>query len=170
MTIERLAFGDIPKKHHIQLRGADGALRWEECFTREGFDAAYTIAYHLHRPHEQTFAELDHGWRAPHADPSPAPGRLAKRHFRSGTTEKKGGAPIDARVALLFNSDLVVSVSHLKVDPGLSVGSAVTSGGSRLGEVIDFSHDETEALARYTNDAGNHVTIEVRQAATLQGP
>ena len=41
---------------------------------------------------------------------------------------------------------------------------------TRLGEILDFSHDETEALARYTNDAGNHVAIEVRQAATLQGP
>jgi len=81
---------------------------------------------------------------------------------------KRLGSEIDIQPTTA--PSLVVSVSHLKVDPGLSVGSAVTSGGSRLGEVIDFSHDETEALARYTNDAGNHVTIEVRQAATLQGP
>jgi hypothetical protein len=65
---------------------------------------------------------------------------------------------------------LVVSVSHLRADPGLGVGSSVTSGGSRLGEVLDFSRDETEALAHYTNDAGNHVTIEVHPAATLSGP
>ena len=110
--IERLVFGDVPKKHHVQLRGADGALRWEECFTRDGFDAAYTIAYHLHRPHEQTFADLPHGWRAPHAHPSESPGRLAKRHFKTGTTEPRGGASIDARVPLVFNGDIVLGVAH----------------------------------------------------------
>lgn len=110
--IERLCFGEIPRKHHIQLRGPDGALRWEECFTRDGFDAAYTIAYHLHRPHEQRFADLPHGWRAPHAHDHGAPGRLAKRHFKTGTTEKKGGPPIDARVPLVFNADVVLGVAH----------------------------------------------------------
>jgi homogentisate 1,2-dioxygenase len=36
--LERIVVGDVPKKHHIQLRGLDGALRYEECITREGFD------------------------------------------------------------------------------------------------------------------------------------
>jgi murein DD-endopeptidase MepM/ murein hydrolase activator NlpD len=65
---------------------------------------------------------------------------------------------------------LVVAISHIKVDTGLTVGSAVTSGGSRLGDVLDFSHAEQQALAHYTNDAGNHVTVEVHPAATLQAP
>jgi hypothetical protein len=63
---------------------------------------------------------------------------------------------------------LVVTVSHVKVDPSLVVGSAVTAGGSKLGEVVDFSRTEREALARYTNDAGNHVVVEVHASATLQ--
>ena len=62
---------------------------------------------------------------------------------------------------------LVVSVSHVRVDPLLAVGSPVTSGGSRLGSVVDFSHAEQQALSRYTNDAGNHVVVEVHPAATL---
>jgi hypothetical protein len=60
----------------------------------------------------------------------------------------------------------VVSVSHVRVDPSLVVGSALTSGGSKLGTVVDYSDGERQALARYTNDAGNHVVIEVRPAAT----
>lgn len=63
---------------------------------------------------------------------------------------------------------LVVTVSHVRVDPSLAVGSAVTAGGSKLGQVVDFSHAERQALARYTNDAGNHVVVEVHASATLQ--
>ena len=36
--IERVAVGELPKKHHITLRDAKGNLRWEECLTRRGFD------------------------------------------------------------------------------------------------------------------------------------
>ncbi len=62
---------------------------------------------------------------------------------------------------------LVVSVSHIRVDPSLVVGSSVTSSGSKLGSVVDFTHAEHQALARYTNDSGNHVVIEVHPSATL---
>ncbi|HUK44197.1 MAG TPA: hypothetical protein VLV28_02805 [Gaiellaceae bacterium] len=62
---------------------------------------------------------------------------------------------------------LVVSVENMAVDPSLSVGSSVTQGSSKLGELIDLSKLERQSLARYTNDAGNHVLIEVHPAATL---
>lgn len=62
---------------------------------------------------------------------------------------------------------LVVSISHVRVDPSLAVGSPVTSGGSKLGSVVDFARAEHQALARYTNDSGNHVVVEVHPAATL---
>jgi hypothetical protein len=62
---------------------------------------------------------------------------------------------------------IVVSVSRLRPDPGLTVGSAVESGGSKLGVLLDFSGFERQALARYSRDAGNHAAIEVRPAATL---
>jgi hypothetical protein len=62
---------------------------------------------------------------------------------------------------------LVVSVSHVRVDPALVVGSPVTSASSKLGSVVDFTHAERQALARYTNDSGNHVVIEVHPSATL---
>jgi hypothetical protein len=62
---------------------------------------------------------------------------------------------------------LVVSISHVRVDPSLAVGSPVTSGSSKLGSVVDFARAEHQALARYTNDSGNHVVVEVHPAATL---
>jgi hypothetical protein len=65
---------------------------------------------------------------------------------------------------------IVVSVSHLRVDPALVVGAPVTASSSKLGQVLDFSRVEREALARYTNDAGDHVLVEVHAAATLAVP
>jgi len=62
---------------------------------------------------------------------------------------------------------LVVSVANIAADPSLTVGSGVTAGSSKLGELLDLSKIETQALARYTNDAGNHVLVEVHPAATL---
>ena len=64
-------------------------------------------------------------------------------------------------------ASLVVAVSHVRADPALAVGSPVTAGGTRLGSLADFSDAERQALARYTNDAGNHVVIEVHPSASL---
>jgi hypothetical protein len=50
------------------------------------------------------------------------------------------------------------------------VGAAVAAARSKIGSVLDFSRYERQALARYTQDAGNHVTIEVHPAATLALP
>jgi hypothetical protein len=75
------------------------------------------------------------------------------------------GSRIDIQPATV--PSVVVSVSHVRVDPSLAVGSPVTSAGSRLGAVVDFSRAERQALAHYTNDSGNHVAIEVHTAATL---
>jgi hypothetical protein len=63
---------------------------------------------------------------------------------------------------------LIVSVSHLSADPSVTVGAMVTAAASRLGSVLDFSKAEEQLLSRYTNDAGNHVLIEVHASATLQ--
>ena len=65
---------------------------------------------------------------------------------------------------------LVLSVTHLKPDPALTVGSSIAAGTSKLGIILDFARVEQQALARYTQDAGNHVEIEARPAALLGGP
>jgi hypothetical protein len=65
---------------------------------------------------------------------------------------------------------LVVSLTHLRADPALSVGYAVAAGTTKIGTVLDLSHVEQQTLARYTQDAGNHVTVEVHPAASLTLP
>jgi homogentisate 1,2-dioxygenase len=79
----------------------------EECMTQEGFEGPYTIAYHLRAPHTQRLGEVRHGWRLPAAVGAR---QLAKRHYKTQEMRLPGGAPVDARVPLLFNADVVLSV------------------------------------------------------------
>jgi hypothetical protein len=62
---------------------------------------------------------------------------------------------------------VLVSITRLRPDPALSVGSSVAAATSRIGTVVDFTGVERQALARYTQDAGNHVTLSVRAATAL---
>ncbi len=106
--LDRMVCGEVAKKHHIALRDAEGRLRYEECLTRDGFDGPYTILYHRERPQTHQLAAAEHGWPAPMPAPA-AP--LAKRHFRSQELPRRGGAPVDARVPMMFGDDVVISVA-----------------------------------------------------------
>jgi hypothetical protein len=81
---------------------------------------------------------------------------------------KQYGSEIDIQPQ--SSPSLVVAVTQLRSAQGLTVGSAVVSGATKLGTIVDLASIETQALAQYTNDGGNHVTIEVRAApvATAQ--
>lgn len=78
------------------------------------------------------------------------------------------GVRIDIRP--LAAPALIVSITRLRPDPALTVGSSVAAGSNRLGTVLDLSRLEHQALARYTRDAGNHVTLQVFPAAVLTLP
>jgi murein DD-endopeptidase MepM/ murein hydrolase activator NlpD len=65
---------------------------------------------------------------------------------------------------------VVVSVSNLRPDPALSVGSTVSSGATKIGRVIDLSEAERAGLARYTQDNGQHVHLQVQPATSLTSP
>jgi hypothetical protein len=78
---------------------------------------------------------------------------------------KKYGSEIDIEPQTA--PSLVVAVTQLVADPALTVGTAVVSGATKLGRVADLAAVERQALAGYTNDAGNHVTLEVRPAPVL---
>jgi murein DD-endopeptidase MepM/ murein hydrolase activator NlpD len=65
---------------------------------------------------------------------------------------------------------VVISLENLKPDPALTVGSTVSAGRTKIGQVIDLSTVEQAALARYTQDKGQHVHIEVRAASGLASP
>ena len=62
---------------------------------------------------------------------------------------------------------VVVSLTRVDALDSLSVGSTVTAAQTPLATVVDLAGVERQSLARYTNDAGNHVAIEIRPAATL---
>jgi hypothetical protein len=68
------------------------------------------------------------------------------------------------------NPGVVVSLTNLRPDPALTVGSTVSSGRTKIGRVIDFSHVERAGLARYTQDSGQHVHLEVHPAASIASP
>jgi hypothetical protein len=77
----------------------------------------------------------------------------------------KVGRRIDIRP--LSSPALVVSITRLRPDPAVTVGSSVAAGTTRLGVVLELSRLERQALARYTQDAGNHVTLQVLPAAVF---
>jgi hypothetical protein len=75
------------------------------------------------------------------------------------------GSRIDIQPAAA--PSLVVTLTQLKPDPALTVGTTVTASGTKVGRVIDLSGVEQQALAHYTQDAGNHVSVELHPAAAL---
>jgi homogentisate 1,2-dioxygenase len=105
--LDRMVQGAVPMKHHLAFRDAEGRLLYEEAFTRTGFDGPYTLLYHRNRPHATHAAEVRHGWTVPAATP---PRPILKRHYRSQDLSPAPGAPVDARVPLVFNADVVVGV------------------------------------------------------------
>jgi murein DD-endopeptidase MepM/ murein hydrolase activator NlpD len=64
---------------------------------------------------------------------------------------------------------VIVTLENLRADPGLTVGSTVSAGKSKIGRVIDLSQVERAGLARYTQDKGQHVHLEVHPAPGLAG-
>ncbi|HEY0344156.1 MAG TPA: hypothetical protein VGC59_05900 [Solirubrobacteraceae bacterium] len=81
---------------------------------------------------------------------------VAGHHFGSQIDIQPQSAP-----------SLVVSLTQIRADPSLTVGSNVVSGRAKVGTVVNLAAVERQALARYTNDAGNHVSIELRPATAL---
>ena len=79
------------------------------------------------------------------------------------------GSRLGSRIDIQPSSaaSLVVSISHVRADPALTVGSPVSAGASRLGSIVDFARAERQALAHYTNDSGNHVVVEVHTSPSL---
>ncbi len=104
--LDRVAAGELPAKHHIALRGEGGALRHEQCITRDGFDGPYTISYHLRRPH----VALQVAARASFAVPAATPARALRRRHYESTKLAAPGSFLGSRTPLLFNADVVLSV------------------------------------------------------------
>ena len=70
----------------------------------------------------------------------------------------------------LANPGVVVVASGIKADPALSVGSPVSTrpeAWTRLGRIVDVTGALDPLLARYTQDGGNRVHLEVRPATSV---
>lgn len=81
---------------------------------------------------------------------------------------RKFGMRIDIQPA--NSPSFVLSLTQLSPDPSLRVGSTVSASTTKVGTILNLSRVEHQALSRYTQDAGNHVTIELRRSATLSIP
>ena len=68
------------------------------------------------------------------------------------------------------NPGVVVSLENLRADPALTVGSTVLSGRTKIGRIVDLSKVERAGLARYTQDNGQHVHLEVHPATSIATP
>lgn len=107
--LDRICVGDVPAKHHTQLRGPGGELRYEECITREGFDGPYTIVYHQRRPHTARVVPARASFTV--ARPAEEAGLLRRRHFDTNKAAESTTA-LSGRTPILFNKDVVLSVSR----------------------------------------------------------
>jgi homogentisate 1,2-dioxygenase len=106
--LDRVSIGEVAKKHHVALRGADGALRYEQCLTRQGFDGPYSILYHLHRPQA-----VVHERSEPRPLPAPSTRRgPGRRHFRSSQSSAPDGEP----QVLLASDSIELSIWQPRVE------------------------------------------------------
>ena len=110
--LDRVAAGELPKKHHIALHSASGELRYEECITRDGFDGPYTIAYHLRRPHTALQCEAKATFALPAASRDLP---LRRRHYKTSELGQ-GTSLLASRTPLVFNRDVVVGVARGSVE------------------------------------------------------
>lgn len=99
--------GKVPHKRHTQFHQPDGSLYHEELMGIRGFSGIQSLLYHVHPPTEvykilleQTivleFEEL---------------GALRHRHLRTNTIPA-GGDAIEARIPLVANADVCISVAQ----------------------------------------------------------
>jgi homogentisate 1,2-dioxygenase len=150
--LERLAFGELPRKHHLALRNPEGHLRYESCLTRKGFDGPYTISYHEHRPQAlrslgpavlEPLESIERGQRG---------AGLTRRHFR---TLALGPGQLE-RTPLLFNTDLVLGCFRPTQN-----GDAyrLNAGADELSFVLHGSGVLRSALGDLEFGAGDYVFV-----------
>lgn len=97
--------GEIPRKRHSIFRKPDGGLYAEELIGNKGFTGPSSLLYHLHRP-TQVLRVQEHAGLAWQPEPGAA---FRHRHFRTKGVQC-GPSPVTDRAAMLFNSDVALSV------------------------------------------------------------
>src|SRR5258706_7768252 len=118
--IDRMQLGEVPPKPHIAFRAPSGALRYEECFTRRGFDGEFSMLYHEAPPMTDTRIGPTVPGRFERKAATPTPEQPLKRRLLLGDKAPAGFTPV------LHNPDVVVSFFRL---PGESVSDDGFSNG-----------------------------------------
>ncbi|RCJ26994.1 homogentisate 1,2-dioxygenase [Nostoc minutum NIES-26] len=99
--------GNIPHKRHTQFRQPDGSLYHEELMGMRGFSGIQSLLYHVHPPTQIQKILL----RTTVDIPFEESGVLCHRHLRTATI-KPGGDAVEARMLLLSNADVSISVAR----------------------------------------------------------
>ncbi len=99
--------GTIPHKRHTQFRQPDGSLYHEELIGTLGFSGVQALLYHLRPPTQVQGILLDRKTTLVYEDSGP----LRHRHLRTSTVPE-GGDAIAARIPLMANADLCISVAR----------------------------------------------------------
>lgn len=99
--------GNIPHKRHTQFRQPDGSLYHEELIGNRGFSGKQSLLYHLHPPTQIQKIVWEKSPEITYEEASP----LRHRHLRTKTVDK-GGDAIAARVPLLVNADVCISIAR----------------------------------------------------------
>jgi homogentisate 1,2-dioxygenase len=137
-VIDRWTQGRIPEKPHTIFRDESGALYYEECFTREGFDGPYSILYHRQPPTQEV--EIGAAGRG-FSGPSAAPKEFLRRRLFDSGRAAAGGAMLDARTPILFNEDVTISVAR----PDRSDDAFVVNGDGDDVFFVDRGSGEVES-------------------------
>lgn len=150
--IHRLQRGVVPAKPHTVLE-VGGAVAFEHCFTRHGFDGAYTIMYHATPPHYVAREEA----LGPHPGLAAAnwDGPVRRRHFRTGAASG-GAGPFLARRLLLANADIGVWVAAADRDDDTLVGNG---DGDEMTFVFRGSGRVESPLGSLRFAAGDYVWV-----------
>jgi len=97
--------GEIPHKRHTQFRKSDGSLHHEELMGIHGFAGIQSILYHLQPPTAIRQVGIHRPVEVVYEDDE----SLRPRHLRSAPVPE-GGDAVEGRVALMGNSDVILSV------------------------------------------------------------
>jgi homogentisate 1,2-dioxygenase len=99
--------GRVPRKRHTQFRQPDGSLYHEELVGLRGFTGIKSLLYHLHPPTQVHKILLEQVVALEFEELGP----LQHRHLRTGKAAQ-GGDAITARVPLMANADVCISVAQ----------------------------------------------------------
>jgi homogentisate 1,2-dioxygenase len=136
--------GNIPPKRHTQFRQPDGTLYKEELVSSRGFSGIYSNLYHTYQPTKvkQVLA------------PKPVPVKIAENynalqmtHLKTCDSKITGTDFLEARIPMLTNSDLTVSICNPAGKGAAAMDYFYKNG--EADEVIFVHEGEGELLTQF---------------------